>query len=63
MRLKEHWDASERGMTEKLAVVEHEWENHHRETTGKGGSAHSDNTCRGVLQSEMDWQSLVAGSQ
>ena len=44
MRLKEHWDAYERGMMEKSAVAEHAWENHHpmcwEETTvvdhGKG---------------------------
>ena len=30
MRMKEHQDACERGIMEKPAVVEHEWENHHR---------------------------------
>ena len=28
-RLKEHQDACERGMMEKLSVVEHAWEDHH----------------------------------
>ena len=29
MRLKEHWDACERGVMEKSAIAEHAWENHH----------------------------------
>ena len=29
MRLKEHWDACERGLMENYAVQEHAWEHHH----------------------------------
>ena len=29
MRLKEHQDACEKGMTEKLAIAEYVWENHY----------------------------------
>jgi len=58
-RLREHQDACEIGMMEKLAVVEHVSEKHHpinweetsvRGTTAEGGTAHTDDTCRGVLQ-------------
>jgi len=61
-----HWDACERGMMEKSAVVEHVWENHPphqlggdisagqgqrtRETTAEGGPAHTDDTYRGAFQ-------------
>ena len=74
-RLKEHWDACERGMMEKSALAEHAWENYHpidwEETTvldhsrghagaiGEGGPAHSDDTLRGVLQ--LGWRTGSPG--
>ena len=29
VRMKGYWDTCEKGMTEKLAVVQHVWENYH----------------------------------
>ena len=56
-RLKEHWDACERGMMEKSAVAEHAWENHHsidwEETTVLDHSRGEELLVKGALHIQM----------